>query len=168
MILKYVVSLFIFITTVSCQIAGKLSKYNRHVGDIEFDKKKDDIHFKICDPDTTCQYYNDSKGFEYEGEKISIEKQLKESKIKGNKDTNGYITVRFLVNCEGKSRLFRVQQKNPEYDEKELDKGLATNLLNFTKSLNGWVIKQMESKKIDYYQYLTYKIENGEIVEVLP
>ncbi len=57
---------------------------------------------------------------------------------------------------------------NPEYEERELDKGLATNLLNFTKSLNGWVIKQMESKKIDYYQYLTYKIENGEIVEVLP
>jgi len=36
------------------------------------------------------------------------------------------------------------------------------------KSLKGWKVKQMESKKIDYYQYLTYKIENGKIVEVLP
>ena len=49
-----------------------------------------------------------------------------------------------------------------------LDEELENKLLKFTKSLNGWMPKEVKGLKIDYYQYLTYKIENGQVSEVLP
>lgn len=142
----------------------------KSVGDIDFDPQKDDINFKICDKNVSYsfQYYNDSKGFQYKGEKLAIEEKLKSLKIQGNENSNGYITVRFLVNCEGKAGLFRIQTMNFDYKEAAIDKNLEVQLLNFTKSLNGWIVKEINNKKIDYYQYITYKIEYGKVSEILP
>lgn len=81
---------------------------------------------------------------------------------------NGYITVRFLVNCEGKTGLFRIQKMNTDLKETEPDIELGNSLLQFTKSLDGWMPKQIKRFKAGYYQYLTYKIENGKVSEVLP
>lgn len=142
----------------------------KSVGDIDFDPQKDDINFKICDKNVSYsfQYYNDSKGFQYKGEKLAIEEKLKSLKIQGNENSNGYITVRFLVNCEGKAGLFRIQTMNFDYKEAAIDKNLEVQLLDFTKSLNGWIVKEINNKKIDYYQYITYKIEYGKVSEILP
>ena len=57
---------------------------------------------------------------------------------------------------------------NENYVEENFDKDLTAKLLNFTKSLNGWVPKEIEGYKLDYYQYLTYKITNGKVSEILP
>ncbi|ANF50848.1 hypothetical protein A0O34_10105 [Chryseobacterium glaciei] len=162
--------LFLFPLLTSCQTEkAVVSKYSAHVGDITFDEKIDDPKFKRClSEDFGIQYYNDSQGFQYKGEKISIEEKLKSLNIEGDKKLKGYITVRFLVNCDGKSGLFRVQQMNQEYKETDADKELTDQLLIFTKNLNGWIPKKLDGKKVDYYQYLTYKIENGKVSEILP
>lgn len=57
---------------------------------------------------------------------------------------------------------------NSELKNIALDQELENKLLNFTKSLNGWMPKEIEGLKVDYYQYLTYKIEDGKVSEVLP
>ncbi|MFC4381715.1 hypothetical protein [Chryseobacterium bernardetii] len=57
---------------------------------------------------------------------------------------------------------------NSELKDIALDQELENKLLNFTKSLNGWMPKEIEGLKVDYYQYLTYKIEDGKVSEVLP
>ncbi|WP_131329474.1 hypothetical protein [Chryseobacterium piperi] len=146
-----------------------VSKYAAHVGDITFDEKLDNPGFKKClDKEFGIQYYNDSQGFQYKGEKISIEESLKSAKIQGDEKSNGYITIRFLVNCRGETGLFRVQQMNLNYEKNLVDKDLETKLLDFTKSLKGWIPKNLEGIKVDYYQYLTFKIENGKVSEILP
>lgn len=48
------------------------------------------------------------------------------------------------------------------------DETIENKLLKFAKLLNGWMPKKIEGLKIDYYQYLTYKIEDGKVSEVLP
>jgi len=147
-----------------------MSKYPLTVGDIEFDEKLDDPAFKRCNTEklVNLQYYQGSKEFDYKGEKIAIIEKLEKEKISSETKTNGYITVRFLVNCEGKTGLFRVQQMNAELKETVLDKELGDRLLRFTKSLDGWIPKEIKGFKVGYYQYLTYKIENGKVSEVLP
>lgn len=167
---NFLLILFLFPLLTSCQTEKTVvSKYPAHVGDITFDEKIDDPSFKRClSEDYRIQYYNDSQGFQYKGEKISIEEKLKSLNIEGDKKLKGHITVRFLVNCEGKSGLFRVQQMNQEYKETDVDKELANQLLTFTKNLNGWIPKKLNGKTVDYYQYLTYKIENGKVSEILP
>lgn len=154
----------------NCQTEkATVSKYPAHVGDIVFNENLDDPDFKRCLSEKfTFQYYNDSKGFQYKGEKIKIEKKIKSLDLKNDKNSNGYITIRFLVNCEGKTGMFRIQQMDDEYKEKPFDKNLSDQLLSFTKNLNGWIPKEYDGKKVDYYQYLTYKIENGKVSEILP
>lgn len=154
---------------INCQTEKAVSKYPSHVGNIEFDEKLDNPNFKRClDEKYVFQYYNDSKGFQYKSEKRGIEKEILTLNLPENKEANGYITIRFVVNCEGKSGMFRMQQIDNEYKEYTFDKKLSDQLLNFTKKLNGWIPKEIEEKKVDYYQYLTYKIENGKVSEILP
>ena len=59
---------------------------------------------------------------------------------------------------------FRVQQFNADYKEFSFDKSFVNEILEFTKNLNGW----QNLEKRDYYQYLTFKIENGKVTEILP
>ena len=89
------------------------------------------------------------------------------SELNSSKET-GYITIRFLVNCEGKTGLFRIQQINGDYKETTFDNKLVTTIFNFVKNLNGWIIEENKGTKVDYYQYLSFKIENGIVKEILP
>lgn len=161
--------LLILPTLLSCQSEKNVNKYPFFVGDIQFDEKLDDKDFKRCNSEKSFsyQYYN-FDDFEYEGEKIEIIRQFEKLNISSEKNINGYITIRFLINCEGKSGIFRVQQMNSSYKEEILDKKFSENLLNFTKSLKGWKTQEEKEKKVDYYQYLTFKIRDGKVTEILP
>lgn len=156
----------------SCQTERSISRYPDTVGDITFDEKLDEAGFKKCgaekDQPFSFQYYNGSKAFGYKGEKIAIVEKLENENIYTEKKVNGYITVRFLVNCEGKTGRFRLKHMNSDLKDMALDEELENKLLKFTKSLNGWMPKEIEGLKVDYYQYLTYKIEDGKVSEVLP
>ncbi|REC48182.1 hypothetical protein [Chryseobacterium pennipullorum] len=156
----------------SCQTEKRLSRYSDTVGDIQFDEKLDDPDFQKCgaakDTPFSFQYYQGVRGFNYKGEKIEIVEKLGKENIYSEKNVNGYITVRFLVNCEGKTGLFRLQPMSPDLKDTVLDVELEDKLLKFTKSLNGWMPNEIKGFKVDYYQYLTYKIENGKVSEVLP
>lgn len=154
----------------SCQSEKVITVYPDHVGDIEFNKNIDGPDFKRCmDKDYGIQYYDyNSDGLQYKGEKIEIVQALEKLKLSASKNANGYVTIRFLVNCEGKTGLFRTQQMNENYTEENFDKDFIQKLLNFTKSLNGWTPKEVQGLKSDYYQYLTYKITDGKVSEILP
>jgi len=82
--------------------------------------------------------------------------------------STGILPLRFLVNCEGKTGLFRLQHMSQDLKDTVLDEELENKILKFTKSLDGWMPKEIKGLQVDYYQYLTYKIENGKVSEVLP
>lgn len=166
--IKFLYILFLLPTFLSCQSEKSMSKYPAHVGDIQFDEKLDDSNFKTCFVNPfSFQYYN-FDGFQYKGEKFEIEKKLERLNLKSDKNSNGYITIRFVVNCEGKPGMFRVKQMDENYKETVFDKTFTNQLLEFTKSLNEWIPKEYLGIKINYYQYLTFKIENGKVSEILP
>lgn len=145
-------------------------QYLNEVGDIQFDSKIDDPTFKACNPEQSFQYYNFSKGFQYKGEKYeiwNIWQNISKSNLNILPET-GYITVRFLVNCNGKTGLFRIQQMDKDYKKTLFDKNTIYIILNFVKSLNSWPVQEYKQKKVDYYQYLTFKLEDGIIKEILP
>jgi len=52
--------------------------------------------------------------------------------------------------------------------EKKFSDSLSSQLLSLTKELDGWLVGEMEGKKYDYYQYLTFKMENGKLIEIMP
>jgi len=163
--------IFILLTTLySCgQTQEKKTDYPLQVGDIYFNSKVDDPNFKLCDEDRVFQYYNFGKGLLYKGEKIKlIEHFTNGLKVKEQKDETGFLTIRFIVNCEGKSGRYRVQGMDNDYKEKKFNENLTNKLLSLTKQLDGWIVGEYEGKAYDYYQYLTFKIEKGKLIEIMP
>jgi hypothetical protein len=157
---------------ISCsQVTNDVNRndYPLQVGDIYFDKRIDDPDFKICNREQILQYYYFSNGLQYKGEKVALE-QYFQSKFSNSSryGETGYITIRFVVNCHGKTGLFRVQEMSESYEFRKFDKDLVVELTNITKSLDGWIIGQYENKASDYYQYLTFKIVDGVLLEILP
>ncbi len=144
------------------------TEYPDHVGDIVFDPSLDDPSFKICADRSVYQYYNFGKGLQYKGEKPAIEEQFKELRINKAAGETGYITIRFIVNCEGKTGRFRVQEMDNNYQSRKFNKSLVARYLGITRQLNGWIPGMDTGYKVDYYQYLTFKIENGALLEILP
>lgn len=169
--MKRIITIFILpITLYSCgQAPVKKTEYPLQVGDIYFDPKIDDPSFKLCDENRVLQYYNFGKGLLYKGEKVKLNEHFKDGLIKKEqKKETGFLTVRFIVNCEGKPGRYRVQGMDYEYKEKKFNNDLTSQLLSLTKQLDGWMIGEYEGKAYDYYQYLTFKIENGKLIEIMP
>ena len=140
-----------------------------YIGNINFDEKTDRKDFVLFNENQIYQYFNDSKGFQYEGEKIVIEEEFQKNYNSGNvKKENAWVRIRFIVNCFGKSDRFRILTANYDYEPIEIDKNITSQLLEITKNLSGWIPKQERGRKIDYYQYLIFKIKDGKIDEILP
>jgi hypothetical protein len=162
---------FALVLVQSCgQTQNTASIYSDHVGDIAFDAKIDDSGFKICTNETNIpQYYRFGKGLQYKGEKIAINKHFSENfKNRIQKNETGFLTIRFVVNCEGRTGRFRIEGMDNNYQKKKFDKELENQILKLTKQLNGWIVGELQGQKIDYYQYLTFKLVDGQLVEIMP
>jgi hypothetical protein len=161
--------IFILTTIYSCrQKLENKANYPKHVGDIAFDEKIDDPNFKVCDEYRIAQYFNFHEGIRYKGEKVKINEHFKEGfKEEESIHDNGYVTIQFIVNCEGKTGMFRVQGMDFDCKEKEFDKTLTDQLLILTKKLDGWIVDYKENT-FDYHQYLAFKLENGKLTEIMP
>lgn len=169
--MRKIILIPILLTTLySCGQEKKVKPdYPLQVGDINPDPKLDNPNFKPCDETRVLQYYNFAKGFQYQGEKPKINEHFKSGlKTKGRKNESGFLTIRFIVNCEGKTGRFRVQEMDENYNPKRFNNELTDQLLTLTKNMDGWIIGEYEGKAYDYYQYLTFKIEDGQLIEIMP
>lgn len=148
----------------------QIENYLRWVGDIEHDPVLDNSSFELCNGEKkVMQYFNNARGFEYKGEKFAILKIFEDRYIPpASKSEHGLLRVRFIVNCEGKTGRFRCLGMDNNYKRKQFDSGIQDQILTITKSLDGWVPKTMNGELLDYYQYLIFKIEAGQIKEILP
>jgi len=139
----------------------ELSSHPIHVGDIKADIKIDDPNFKPCDH-KIHQHYNFKST--YRGEKPAIIAHFSEKLNSGIlKKENGYISIRFLVNCKGETGRYRVKGMDFDYKVKKFDQPTVKQLLSLTKKLDGWPAFE----NFNYYQNITFKIVNSQIEEIL-
>jgi hypothetical protein len=140
----------------------------KNVGDIEFNEHIDDQDFKVCDEEHVPQYYS----FENSGvknHKQDLIEFFKSGYINHNYEAeSGYITIRFIVNCEGKAGRVRIQEMDMDYKPKVFTTALSKQLLLLTKSYDKWEIAENQKKKFDYYYYLTFKVVQGNIILIKP
>lgn len=162
------VGLLIMLVLFSCQQEREL----RNVGDIPFDASVDDPDFEVCDEIQTRQYYGRRAKYTsagYRGEKkalVAVFYEKYEHPV--SDEENGYVTIRFLVNCKGQSGRFRVQEMDFDYQPKKFDPQIVEKLLTIVRELDGWIPVEREGKKYDFYQYLSFRLERGRIVKIMP
>jgi hypothetical protein len=153
-------------------LACSTDAVQQNVGDISFNPKLDRADFKACNEKKVYQYYvrySSDKAPGYQGEKPALEKLFEDNysypKTAGQ---SGYITIRFLVNCHGETGRFRVEEMDRDYKAFQFDSKISEKLLEITKSLDGWIPRKKEEQNLDYYQYLTFKIRDGQLIQILP
>lgn len=160
--------------TISCQSKQKIDlkpEYLRFVGDIKPDSILDNSSFAVCNEEKHLfQYFNTGEGLQYEGEKSELIKEIKTqfNPVIGIENQNGYIRIRFVINCKGESGRYRVLSSDLNYEPKKFDKAIQNELLNAVKKLKGWKILSKNDRPLDYYMYLIFKIKDGQIIEILP
>ena len=166
-ILKFL--LFIPLISFGQEKSETKSEYPNYVGDIEFNSEIDNKDFELCSSKHIYQYFNFGDGLVYEGEKLAIEKEFTEKyKSEIIKNETGLIRINFVVNCKGKTDRFRLISMDENYKDKVFVKSITEQLMGITKNLKGWKGKKYKEREIDYYQYLIFKIENGQLKEILP
>ena len=89
---------------------------------------------------------------------------------KGKKyNGSGYVTLRFIVDCEGVIHKVKVLQTDENYQPYRFDKGFVSDLNAYIHTLDKWEknISINEYKNVNYIAYITFKIRNGEVINVI-
>ena len=130
----------------------------------------DATNFVICGPEKgIADYYNARKEVRYadsKGEMMRIIRSNTErEKLMGD---SGYLTFRFVVNCRGEAGRFVMEQTSLDYEDKEFSKETVDHLYQITYSFKRWRPAVIREEPRDAYVYVTYKLQNGVITDVLP
>lgn len=157
---------------VVCLLAGCFQPKYRDVGDIPFDPSQDDPSFEVCDEDNIKQYYlrgsHDEAPY-YNGEKRGRNEEiLRQYHYPANSLQNGYVTLRFIVNCKGDVGRIRVEEMDSNYEPILFDTLITNQLYDIVGSLDQWTPRRRNSKTYDFYQYISFQIKNGQIETILP
>lgn len=142
--------------------------FPENVGDIPFDSLQDDPGFIVCNPKQVLQYYNTNAY--YKDHKKEILKYLLDnfSTQDSFQDQHGFLTIRFIINCNGNTGRFRIFEIDNNYQPIHFKEALSQQLLRLVKQLSGWQPAVYKEKVYDSYQYITFRIRNGKIISVSP
>ena len=140
-----------------------------YVGNLPVEKQSD---FKLCEKKApTAQYFWNGRGLEYEGEITALKRIVLEQYQPVPVKESGLIRIRFLVNCKGETGRFHLQGMDWNYQPFEFDSRITEQLLTISKNLSGWQPKEVQRNNrtySNYYQYLIFKIKDGQIIEIMP
>lgn len=121
-------------------------------------------NFKMCWDRRPNEYYNFDPDISYTHGNNALLKRL----IKGAPSTkgNGFITIHFAINCEGKVGRFGLEQMDTKYQSASYDPKLIKHLIQEISKITEWELP----KKIqtDTHRFLMFKVTNGKITEVWP
>lgn len=129
----------------------------------------DDSDFTICGlEESIMDYYNLDPSAQYIDRKGEMRRlildQFDKSKLQGQ---SGMLTFRFVVNCKGEAGRFVVNGVDSDFQKKEFSKETINHLLKILQGLGSWQDLGGKEEK-DAYVYITFKIENEEISDILP
>lgn len=165
----YFLILLLVVPTAASAQAAEPPGYMRWVGDIAFDPRTDDPNIALCWGDNwVLQYFNLSEGLRYNGEKPAIDAFFKANYQPVELNQSGYLRIRFVVNCQGQTNRFRLLEADEHYNARPFDPAISQQLLQLCKQLEGWEVIEQDGRPIDYYQYLLFKIKQGQIERILP
>ena len=138
------------------------------IGWIPFDKDSDNPDFKVCDELNIEEYYqvNPSYG---EG-KPSIRKYFSPHKevLEELCEKDGYVIVRFVINCQGQTDRYRTQFMSLNYkDENTVNTELQKKIIRLTRNMGNWTPGKYDGKTYDCYQHLKFLFKNSKLIDVL-
>ncbi|MET0638099.1 MAG: hypothetical protein ABWZ25_18860 [Chitinophagaceae bacterium] len=121
-----------------------------------------------CDTAYSWYYSVDGK-YPMASESLLNQLSVTASNLK-NVRGSGYITFRFIINCRGQiTKDLEILQTDSTYKKFRFDQTLVDTLKAFVKSLDKWNIATFENgKPFAYRAFMTFKINDGKVVNIIP
>ena len=123
-----------------------------------------------CGNDISNYYYSLGTKYPKSSSSLLREVQSLEKESKSMSSGDGYITFRFTVDCKGKrSTRVEVLQTDGKYQRIHFDEDYVRFLYNYISTLNEWkVAKSAKDVIYNYHAFITFKIKNGKVDQVIP
>lgn len=126
--------------------------------------------FQPCeDPDRIADYYNGDPDAGLVGGKRAFQalfgERLDEGLLQGQ---SGYLTFRFVINCRGEAGWFITESADLDFRSKHFPESLVRHILSILQGAGPWRATVVNGQKRDAYAYVTLKLKNGKLVEILP
>lgn len=142
-------------------------KYEGHIGYLNPDNPDISENFKRCSDNLPIGFYHSSAPYLYNGGKPVFRRFIQNNFSENSFTDNGYLNFRFLINCNGELGDVEINQLDTNLEIATLNQDLVSKLSKLTLKKENW--SDIETKEVrDFYMYIIYKIENGQIVEILP
>ena len=114
-------------------------------------------------------YYNGSPDAHFVGEKGALWQEILPNLDKTKlHNESGYLTFRFIINCEGKTGYFVTEQADLDYHKKEFHPETVQYFYKMVSELSPFQPAVAMKEKRDAYAYLTFKLKDGKLIELLP
>ncbi len=144
-----------------------INSYDKPIGHL--DLHKTNAGFKTCLDEVHLPSYYSRKPVEYLHGKDSLQRYFHLNyDNKGITNQSGYITFRFIINCEGTLGNFEIHELGIDYKEKKFQESLVVHLQELLLQLNEWKAFSRGDSTFDSFHFITFKIDNGELVDILP
>jgi len=140
--------------------------YMERIAYINPDKALLSEDFDTCH-DYIYDYYNPERPSYITGKK-GLRKYILDNYRNNSYTDSGYLTVRFVINCKGKTGRYVIHENDLDLIPKKFNEELKDQLFELTTDLDQWNPNVIRGNKVDSYMYISYRIENGEIIEILP
>ena len=146
-----------------------INAHDHQIGLIEESESISGPDFELCYWEKVFPYYYGSDRAGYLPGKDSLRLYFETHfENEDYKNQSGYITVRFMINCKGEAGQFQLLQTGTDYRTKEFDAHLSDHLFELVRGLENWKPLKFNGDGYDSFFHLTFKIDNGEIAEILP
>lgn len=163
-----IVFILVVITVFGCELnnASDLIDYPNQFGEIPFDAKMDDSSFELCD---ATALVHSRTSLSYVGGRVRIEEISKKvfDKEGHTYAYDGYVLVRFLVNCKGEIGRLRFESLDGGFMQQVAPEGLVALVRKSVEALNEWTVITPSNKGKDHSKYLNFKIKNGHIDAII-
>ena len=165
---KYLTIVFLFLA--ACQLKAQNEKLTPGALGIFYTPE-----MQMCGDSTngfqTVQYY------QFKGKNTKSSQQILSEwrtffKKSPDFKESGFLTIRFILNCNGEPRVHRFYEMDLDYQKKTFSDTLKAQVWAFVQQLGGFQkgIYTYQNKKYDvnYYYYFIFKIRDGEFETIAP
>ncbi|MEM6721279.1 MAG: hypothetical protein AAF611_18270 [Bacteroidota bacterium] len=123
--------------------------------------------FEVCNEDYILQYYNPERA-RYSKGKNELRNFILSNYKNDNYTDSGYLNIRFVINCKGEAGRYVIHENDLNLKPKTFSTALKNQLFQLTTQLKEWNPNFVRGAFYDTYMYISYRIEHGNITEIIP
>ncbi len=143
------------------------NKYTHNVEYINPETALLNDDFEVCNENYIIQYYNPQRATYSKG-KNGLRTFIMSNYKNNNYNDSGYLNIRFVINCKGEAGRYVIHENNLDLEPHDFNEDLVNQLFNLTTELKTWNPNFTHDDFRDSHMYISYRIENGEITEIIP